>query len=190
MLKKIWQKISLYRKSNPKESIRQTSKALGVSKSMVQRQGERIKSSDQYDESEFWESEAGQNFIKRLIVGAIYTFCIKGGVGAGRVEEFMNYIRISTHAGISESSIYRMMKEIEISILKYKELVERGLTQRATNKLEELEVVLGLDETWLDKMFLVCQDLSSSYFFLKNRPKEETPKVGGSPSKKASPPLA
>ncbi len=69
MLKKIWQKISLYRKSHPNASIRQTSKAVGVSKSMVQRQGERIKTSNQYSESAFWESESGQNFIKRIIVG-------------------------------------------------------------------------------------------------------------------------
>jgi len=189
MLKKIWHKISGYQTANPKSSLRQTAKELGVSKDMVHRQGKRTKKRRQFSESEFWDSEAGQNFIKRLIVSAIYTFGIKGGIGAGRIEEFMKQIRISTHAGISESSIYRMIKEIEVSILKYKELVERGLSDRASDQLEELEVVLGLDETWLNNMLLVCQELSSGYLFLKLRPKEETPKVGGSQSKKPSPPL-
>jgi len=186
MLKQIWQKITGYQAANPKSSLRQTAKELGVSKDMVYRHGKRIKQRRQVSASEFWDSEAGQNFIKRLIVSAIYTFGIKGGIGAGRIEEFMKQIRLNTHAGVSESSIYRMMKEIEVSILKYKELVERGLTQRAKDQLEELEVVLGLDETWLNNMLLVCQELSSSYLFLKIRPQEEIPKVGGSPSKKQS----
>jgi len=188
MLKQIWQKITGYQAVNPKSSLRQTAKELGVSKDMVYRQGKRAKKRRQFSESEFWDSEAGQNFIKRLIVSAIYTFGIKGGIGAGRIADFMKQIRLSTHAGISETSIYRMMKEIEVSILKYKELIELELGERASTQLEELEVVLGLDETWLDNMLLVCQELSSGYFFLKLRLKEETPKVGGSPSKKVLPP--
>jgi len=33
----------------------------------------------------------------------------------------------------------------------------------------ELQVSLGIDETWLDEMLLVCQDLISGYLFL-NKP--------------------
>lgn len=188
MLTKIWQQLTDRFRSHPEESVRETSKRLGVPKSTVHHHKQRTKKRHQYSESEFWDSEAGQNFIKRLIVSAIYTFGIKGGIGAGRIEEFMKQIRLSTHAGVSESSIYRMMKEIEASILRYKELVERGLSQRAANHLEELEVVLGLDETWLDNMLLVCQELSSGYLFLKLQPKAETPKAGLDTSKTVSPP--
>jgi len=188
MLTKIWQQITDRFRSHPEESVRETAKNLGIPKSTVHHHRQRTKKRQQFSESEFWDSEAGQNFIKRLIVSAIYTFGIKGGIGAGRIEEFMKQIRLSTHAGISESSIYRMMKEIEVSILKYKELVERGLGERAADQLEELEVVLGLDETWLNNMLLVCQELSSGYLFLKLHQKEETPKVGGSLSEKPSPP--
>ncbi|NEO74504.1 MAG: hypothetical protein F6K52_34875 [Moorea sp. SIO3H5] len=173
-------------RSHPEESVRESANQLGIPKSTVHYHRTRTQKRRQNQETEFWDTEAGQNFIKRLIVSAIYTFGIKGGIGACRIEEFMNQIRMSTHAGVSESSIYRMMKEIEVAILRYKELVEQGLTNRAVGQLEELEVVLGLDETWLDKMLLVCQELSSGYLFLKLRPKEETPKVGGSPSNRAS----
>jgi len=189
MLTKIWQQITDRFRTHPEETVRETSKQLGIPKSTVHHHRQRTKKRQQFSESEFWDSEAGQNFIKRLIVSAIYTFGIKGGLGAGRIEEFMKQIRLSTHAVISESSIYRMMKEIEVSILKYKELVERGLGEHAADQLEELEVVLGLDETWLNNMLLVCQELSSGYLFLKLRPKEETPKAGGSLSEKPSPPL-
>ena len=177
MLTKIWQQITDRFRSNPAESVRKAGEKLGVPKKR-----------QQFSESEFWDSEVGQNFIKRLIVSAIYNFGIKGGIGAGRIADFMKQIRLSTHAGISETSIYRMMKEIEVSILKYKELIELELGERASTQLEELEVVLGLDETWLDNMLLVCQELSSGYFFLKLSLKEETAKVGGSPSKKVLPP--
>jgi len=188
MFTKIWQKLTNHIQENPSESVRQTSAKLGIPKSTVHDHQKRLENRRLNSESEFWESESGQNFLKRLLVGAIYTFCIKGGVGSGRVEEFMDYLRVHTHAGVSESSIYRMMKEIEVAILKYKELIERDLQQRASEELKQLEVVLGLDETWLDNMLLVCQELSSGYLFLNKRQKNETPTVGGSPSKKRSNP--
>jgi hypothetical protein len=182
MIKKIWHQITSYRKTHPEQSMRETGQVLGVSKDMVHRQENRSMKRSQISETEYWESQGGQNFMKRLIVGAIYTFGIKAGVGAGRIEEFMRYIRLSAHAGISESSIYRMMKEIEASILRYKELQERGLSTRAAAQLEELEVVLGLDETWLDNMLLVCEELSSGYLFLKYQVQNEMPKAGQSQS--------
>ena len=75
------------------------------------------------------------------------------------------------------------MKEIEVQILRYKELQERGIKAQIAAQKTHLEVVLGLDETWLDKMLLVCQELSSGYLFLNNIAKKETPTVGTSPSK-------
>lgn len=185
MIKVIWHKIISFRKANPQKSMNRTSEELGVSKSMVKRLNKRQKNRNKYPESEFWDSPSGQQFLKRLIVSAIYTFCIKGGIGSGRVEEFMKQIRVGTHAGISESSIYRLMKEIEVSIFKYKELVERDLINQSEEQLEYLEVVLGLDETWLDKMLLVCQELSSGYLFLKQQQRKEIQKAGGTPSKKS-----
>lgn len=183
MFTKIWQKLTNHFREHPRESLRQTSTKLGIPKSTVYDHQKRLEKRRVTPEAEFWESESGQNFLKRLLVGAIYTFCIKGGIGAGRIEEFMDYLRVHTHAGVSESSIYRMMKEIEVSILRYKELVEQDLQQRASEELKEMEVVLGLDETWLDSMLLVCQELSSGYLFLKSRQKNETQKVGGLPLK-------
>ena len=129
--------------------------------------------------SEFWQSESGQGFIKRLIVSAIYTFSIKGGIGAGRIEEFMDQLNLGMYAGTSESSIYRLVKEIETSILWYKTLVETGLEEAAREQGQVLKVVLGLDETWLDEMLLVCQDLISGYLFRNSPAQEEIRKAGG-----------
>ena len=116
--------------------------------------------------SHFLESEAGELFLKRLVVSTIYTFCIKGGVGASRVEEFFERIKIYSHVGISERSILRVLRQIEESILEYKKLQDSDLAASSAYS-KELQVSLGLDETWLDEMLLVCQDLISGYLFLK-----------------------
>ena len=145
-----------------------------------------------YAESVFWESSAGQDFLKRILVSSIYTFSIKGGVGAGRIEDFFEHLRLEKHMGVSRSSIQRMIKEIECSILRYKELVDKELQYSTANsitskeQLDYLEVVLGVDETWLDQMLLVCQDLSSGFLFLNSPVRKETPNTGTNQSNKSS----
>lgn len=186
MLKKLWEKISNHQTSHPEKSIRSIGEELGVSKDMVYRQQKRTSKRSINPMSSIWNSAEGQAFLKRLIVSTIYTFGIKGGVGAGRIEEFMNQIQISTHAGVSESSIYRMMKEVEASILYYQSLREKEFTSQASEQLEHLEVTLGLDETWLNDMLLVCQELSSGYLFLKSQAKKETEILGTNPSNSVS----
>ena len=108
-----------------------------------------------------------------MIISVIYTFGIKGGVGAGRIAEHLGHLQLEGIAAVSESSLQRLTKEISANILWYKELVEAGLEKEASAELSELKVVLGLDETWLDQMLLVCQELTSGYLFLKKTAKKE-----------------
>jgi len=185
MLKKLWEKISGHQSSYPEKSIRTIGKDLGISKDMVHRHQKRESERSTNPMSSIWNSAEGQAFLKRLIVSTIYTFGIKGGVGSGRIEEFMKQIQISTHAGVSESSIYRMMKEVEASIMYYQSLREKEFAAQASEQLEHLEVTLGLDETWLNDMLLVCQELTSGYIFLKSQAKKETEQVGINLSKSA-----
>jgi len=119
----------------------------------------------------------------------LYKRQIKGRAWTARIEEFKQQFRIDRHADISGSSIYRMMKEIKLAILRYRELVEQQLKRETKEQLNYLEVVLGLDETWLDNMLLVCQDLSSGYLFLNRQPPDATPKAGTPPCDNASKPL-
>lgn len=185
MFSKLWDKISGHRQREPDQSYRSAAKELGISKSTIYDHDKRTSQRQKHPESVFWNTLEGQAFLKRLIVATIYTFGIKGGVGSGRIEEFMNQIRITTHAGVSESSIYRMMKEVELEIIRYKELEEQHLQEELKQQKEYLEVVLGADETWLDQMLLVCQELSSGYFFLKKPVKKEGLSNGIHPSNQA-----
>lgn len=173
MLKTIWKEIGRYFQNNESATLEEVSKATGAPVSTVAyhktRTANRIESSG----TDQWETAWGQNFLKRMIISVIYTFGIKGGVGSKRISEHLGHLQIEGVAAVSESSIYRLTNEIIANILWYKELQEAGLAEQAESTLEELEVVLGLDETWLDDMLLVCQDLISGYLFLKSRAKNE-----------------
>lgn len=173
-----WSKLFSKRNSNPELSRKDLAKEMKVPirtlNYNIAQQDKRV-----IDETTaFFESKAGEVFLKRLVVSTIYTFCLKGGIGAGRVEDFFESIRISSHVGISESSILRLLQEVEQHILAYKQLVETDIEASKAYQ-QDLQVVLGLDETWLDEMLLVCQDLVSGYLFLKSNQRVETPAVGG-----------
>jgi len=173
MIKKVWKKIGDYLSQNEGASIKEVSAATGSPASTVAyhkaRKAKRIMASG----TDQWETAWGQNFLKRMIISVIYTFGIKGGIGSQRISEHLGHLQIEGVAAVSESSIYRLTNEIIANILWYKELQEKELTEQASATMEEMEVVLGLDETWLDEMLLVCQDLISGYLFLKSRVRNE-----------------
>lgn len=174
MFTKIWNRITSHRKTKPHQSYRSASKELGIPKSTIHDHVQRLKKRKTNTEDEFLESEAGQDFLKRMLVSSIYTFAVKGGVGAGRIEEFMGQMRVGNYMGTSRTSVHRVIKEVEASILRYKELQEKKLIEKAQDQKAYLEVVLGLDETWLDDMLLVCQELTSGYLFLNSPAKDGT----------------
>jgi len=179
MLKAIWQKIHGYNRKEKGESLRAASKTLGSPKSTINYHEHRKKSRIASTGTDQWETAWGQWYLKRMIISVIYTFGIKGGAGSGRISEHFKHLQIEGVAAISESSIQRLTKEIEANILWYKTLQEKGLKKEANQELKELNAVFGLDETWLDEMLLVCQDLTSGYLFLKSQAKGGIQKAGG-----------
>ena len=81
-MKSSWAKVYEARKASPELSNGELAKALEMPASTFNYQVNQQRERNQYEESIFWESEAGQNFLKRLIVGVLYTFGIKGGIGS------------------------------------------------------------------------------------------------------------
>lgn len=173
MLKSLWQKIRAYRQTNQKARLKDISEATGAPISTVAYQENRTKKRIASSGTDQWETAWGQNFLKRMIISVIYTFGIKGGVGSQRISEHLGHLQIEGVAAVSQSSIYRLTDEIISNILWYKQLQEEGLEQESQETMRELEVVLGIDETWIDEMLLICQDLISGYFFLKSRVSNE-----------------
>lgn len=179
MLKDLWLKITNNNRVAKGESLRAAAKSVNSTRSTVHYQEQRKQKRMAASGTDQWDTAWGQWYLKRMIISTIYTFGIKGGLGSERISEHFKHLQLEGVAAVSESSIQRLTKEIETNILWYKTLQEEGLKKEARAELKELKVVLGLDETWLDKMLLVCQELTSGYLFLKSRAKEETPKAGG-----------
>ena len=145
------------------KTVRKISEETGIPKSTVhyhkRKTGERISSS----KTDFWETEEGRKFIVRLVIGTIYMFALKSGGGAGRLRAFFELLNLEYYTAVSESTILKIIKEVEGLILEYKKSVEAG----RSNKVEKVKVILGVDETWFDNMYLVCQELSSGYLILQ-----------------------
>jgi hypothetical protein len=129
----------------------------------------------------FLESEAGEQFLKRLVVETIYTFCIKGGIGAGRVEEFFELIHIYSHVAISESSILRILREIEKSILALESKLFKQLhkkIRKPSNKTSKVfmtfdvncKLLFVCDFVWQDAKHCVSRKSSSTF-------QSKTPKI-------------
>ncbi len=173
MLKSIWNKLYGHRKENKLESLKSASEATGVPPSTIAYHDKRQKERKKKSGTDQWDTAWGQYFLKRMIVSVIYTFGIKGGMGSTRISEHLEHLQLEGIAAISESSIQRLTKEIGNNILWYKELQEEGLAKEAASELRELKIVLGVDETWLEEMLLVCQELTSGYLFLKSQVKKE-----------------
>jgi hypothetical protein len=169
-LKAIWNKLYKHRKENTAESLKSASDSTGIASSTIAYHDKRQKRRKESSGTDQWDTAWGQYFLKRMIVSVIYTFGIKGGMGGGRISEHLLHLQLEGVA--AESSIQRLTKEIGNNILWYKELQEKDLKEAAAAELKELEIVLGVDETWLEEMLLVCQELTSGYLFLKSQAKK------------------
>lgn len=146
------------------KTVRQISAETGIPKSTVQYHKGKISKRITGSGTDFWETEAGMNFIIRLVVGTIYMFALKSGNGSGRLREFFELLELNRYTGISETTILKIIKRVEALILSYKEAVELEMVEKIT----DIKLILGVDETWFDKMYLVCQELSSGYIFVED----------------------
>ncbi len=113
--------------------------------------------------TDFCESDIGYQFTIRLVVSAILVFGIKSGNGAGRFKDFFEHLKLEDYLPSSETTILWIIKRIKHLILEYRESAENQIHCRG----KEMELILGVEETWFDKMYLVCQELSSGFVFFE-----------------------
>ena len=72
---------------------------------------------DRYPESAFWETEAGRNWLIRLVVATLFVFGLKRGVGAETLSEFFGRLHLEAQVGCSSSALRRVMHTLERIIL-------------------------------------------------------------------------
>lgn len=146
-------------RDNAKASMRQVARQIGLSKSSVHRLGQAMARRNQHPESWLWETEAGRRWFIRLVVAVLYTFGLKRGVGAETMSAFFVCLRLEQHVGCSPSTLRVVMEPLEPLILETTEAWEReGIAQGQIGPM-----VGTVDETFLQRMMLVCMDLVSGY---------------------------
>ncbi len=146
-------------------SLRKIAQATGLSKSSVARSLVSMDKRNKYPESYLWETEAGQAWLRILVIATLYEFGLKGNQGADRMAGFFKRIRVHTHVGISPSALRTMVKHIEVALVEFQQKQE---VEQAQQGGEKREIVASGDETWFDdKLVLVLMDLVSGYLILE-----------------------
>jgi Family of unknown function (DUF6399)/IclR helix-turn-helix domain len=145
------------------QSVRHLAERIGLSKSSVHRHLQAIKRRDGYPESSLWETEAGRAWLIRLVVATLFVFGLKRGVGAATLSEFFRRLRLEAQVGCSPSALRCVMHTLERLLLETATAWEKeGIAHG------EIRPVIGaVDETFLQRMMLVCMDLATGYLLME-----------------------
>jgi len=118
---------------------------------------------NQYPESSWWETAAGEQWLRLVVLGTIYIFGIKCGIGAETLSEFFYLLQLPMQVGVSPSALRSLEVVVREAILKYQQQQQKviGEAQAA------IEICAGADETCFEQDVLVLMDLSSGYIFVE-----------------------
>jgi hypothetical protein len=144
---------------NGAQSIRQLAQRTGLAKSSVHRLKQAMERRDVHPESWLWETEAGRHWLTRLVVATLYTFGLKRGVGLDTMSEFFARLRLERQVGCSPSALRGVMQALEAVLLETAGRWEKDGVAAG----EVREIIGAVDETFLEQMMLVFQDVSTGY---------------------------
>ena len=147
-----------------KQSVRRIAHQTGFSKSSVHRLQRAMERRGRHPESWWWETEEGRHWLTRLVVATLYTFGLKRGVGMDTMSEFFARLRLETQVGCSPGALRHVMQALEAMALETAETWE----QDASAAGEVREIIGGVDETFLERMMVVFQDLPTGYLVLED----------------------
>jgi hypothetical protein len=135
----------------------------GLSKSSVHRLQHAMERRNSHPESWLWETAEGRQWLTRLVVATLYTFGLKHGVGLDTMSEFFTRLHLATQVGGSPSALRGVMQALEAALLETTAAWEQqGCASGAMR-----EVIGAVDETFLERMILVCMDLATGYLLLE-----------------------
>src|SRR3989475_4022295 len=153
-----------------KQSVRHIAHQTGFSKSSVHRLQRAMERRDGHPESWLWETEAGRQWLTRLVVATLYTFGLKRGVGMDTMSEFFVRLHLETQVGCSPSALRGVMQTLEAALLETAAAWEQD--GRAHGEVRE--IIGAVDETFLEHMMLVFMDLSTGYLLLEEVAEDRT----------------
>src|SRR2546426_6521627 len=155
---------------NGKQSVRRIAQKTGFSKSSVHRLQQAREHRDTHPESWWWETEEGRCWLIRLVVATLYTFGLTRGVGAETISEFFGRLRLETHVGCSPSALRGVMQALEHVLLE----TAAAWEQEGIAAGEVRPIIGAVDETFLERMMLVCMDLVSGSLLFEEVAEDRT----------------
>jgi hypothetical protein len=147
-------------------TIRAIAQGLGVSKSSVHRHQQAIARRNQHPESSMWESQAGADWLKLLVLASIFIVCFNRGVGCESLSEFFRLLRLEKHVGVSVDSLRTIRRQMEEQVLEYQRLQQAQLGQQAKPE-RGIEICASVDETFFEQVVLVMLDLPSGFILVE-----------------------
>jgi Family of unknown function (DUF6399)/IclR helix-turn-helix domain len=152
------------------QSVRRVARQTGFSKSSVHRLTQAMQRRDHHPESWLWETAEGRQWLTRLVIATLYTFGLKRGVGLGTISEFFVRLHLATQVGCSASALRGVMQALEAALLE----TAMAWEQAGQAPAEVREVIGAVDETFLERMILVCMDLPTGYLLLEDVAEDRT----------------
>jgi hypothetical protein len=147
---------------NATQSVRRLAQKTGFSTSSVHRLQQAMERRDRPPESWVWETAAGRRWLTRLVVATLSPFGLTRGVGAETIREFFCRLGLETPVGCSPSALREVMQALQQALRETAEAWEHdgGADGKAC------PIIGAVDETFLERMMLVCMDrLSGSWLF-------------------------
>ena len=163
---RFWDKSLLVFKSlceNGKQSVRRIAQKTGLSKSSVHRLQQAMTRRGGYPESWLWETEDGRRWLTRLVVATLYTFGLTRGVGLDTISTFFARLRLASQIGRSPTALRGVMQMVEATILE----TAAAWEQDGIAAGEVRDIIGAVDETFLEHLMLVLQDVSTGYLLLE-----------------------
>ena len=148
---------------NATQSVRHLAQQTGLSKSSVHRLTQAMTRRDSHPESWFWATADGRQWLTRLVVATLYTFGLKRGVGLDTMSEFFARLHLATQVGCSASALRGVMQALETALLETAAAWEQD--GHATGEVRE--IIGAVDETFLERMILICMDLTTGYLLFE-----------------------
>ena len=140
------------------QSIRRLAERTGLSKSSVHRHLQAMERRDRYRNHHFGKRKKAETGSSAWSWPTLFVFGLKRGVGAETLSEFFSAVsNLEVHVGCSPSALRSVMHTLERIILDTATVWEREGVAHG-----EIRPVIGaVDETFLQRMMLVCMDLTS-----------------------------
>jgi Family of unknown function (DUF6399)/IclR helix-turn-helix domain len=143
-----------------KQSLRAIASATGIPKSSVHRHLKAIDRRQQYAESHLWETKAGGDWLRILVIGVIYCFGIKGGIGSDSLSEFFQLLHLESRIGCSASALRELEVQLKAQIIAYGQAQASGFQSE-----QPIGICVGGDETFYGLPILVAIELASGFIF-------------------------